>query len=280
MRDRHHFAVAVRKGPENVVVWKAKVGRERSRWCSWPGVRGLLAVYDALRVGMVSLSFSADEQLERQGERPLNPLHWVLSAGVALAVWFGLFILLPNLAAEWMRGGLGVTSKTLLNLVEGTIRLAVAVGYIAAVGSWGQIRRVFQYHGAEHSTVACYEAGLPLTLENAAGFSPYHVRCGTNLLGFVLVMKLLLLPLFGWGGIGRNLAVRLLVTAALVVLGFELLKAAGKNPRHPLLRAAIAPGMWLQRLTARRPEAEQIQVAIYALEALQPVPVTAVGKAK
>jgi len=188
----------------------------------------------------------------------------------AFAIGIGLFVLLPSWLAGLARveGGYGVA--VLKNLLEGAIRLAVILGYIAAIGQMKQVRRVFQYHGAEHKVINALEIEGTADEEAASRNSPLHPRCGTAFLLLFIVLKVIVGCFFGWPVWYVRLALRLAMVPVVAALAFEATRFAGKHRNSPIVRAVSAPGLLLQRLTTREPEAPMIQVAMYALAAVAP----------
>jgi uncharacterized protein YqhQ len=188
----------------------------------------------------------------------------------AFAVGIGLFVLLPSWLAGLARveGGYGVA--VLRNLLEGVIRLAVILGYIALIGQMKQVRRVFQYHGAEHKVINALEMEGSATEDGAARNSPLHPRCGTAFLLLFIVLKIIVGCFFGWPTPLLRFALRLAMVPVVAALAFEATRFAGQHRNSPVVKALSAPGLLLQRLTTREPEAPMIQVAMYALAAVAP----------
>lgn len=184
--------------------------------------------------------------------------------GLSLAFGIALFVLLPNAAADWMKRFTG--SSVLLNLYEGIIRIVLFVGYVSVITLLPDIRRVFQYHGAEHKVVWMQERGLPLTPENARPFSTAHPRCGTSFALFVLVLSIVVFTFLGWPSWPVRIASRLLLLPVIAGLSYEILKLSAKRKAAWAARLLIAPGLWLQKLTTREPDDEQVAVAIRAME--------------
>lgn len=188
----------------------------------------------------------------------------------ALAIGLGLFVLLPTWLAGLVgvQGGYGVA--VLKNLLEGLIRLAVILGYIGAISFIGQVRRVFQYHGAEHQVINALETEGRVDEETALRQSPLHPRCGTAFLLLFIVLKIVIGSFFGWPTPGLRLVLRLAMVPVVAALAYEATRLAGRFRHVPVLTWLFAPGLLLQRLTTRRPEPAMVQVAIYALAAVAP----------
>jgi uncharacterized protein YqhQ len=155
----------------------------------------------------------------------------------------------------------------LYNLVEGGLRVAIFIAYLAAMSLLPDIRRVFQYHGAEHKVVHAYEAGEPLTPKSAERFSTAHMRCGTTFIVIVLVISILIFSLFGRPALWLRIVERLAIIPLVAIISYEIIKVAGKHENANAMRVVMAPGLWLQRLTTREPDTGQLEVAIDALTA-------------
>lgn len=196
-----------------------------------------------------------------------------LTTVFALALGIGLFVILPTAVPTWIWGpqtsGVGAESL-LLNVVEGGIRLLVIVLYILTVSLMKYVRRVFQYHGAEHATINCYEAGGPITLDNCLRFTPLHPRCGTAFLLVVIVLKIVVGCFFGWPAPWVRIVLRLALLPVVAAVSYEILRWAGRHRHSWLSRILAGPGLLLQMLTTRHPDRDQVAVAIYALAAVAP----------
>ena len=191
---------------------------------------------------------------------------WAGTVVLALLLAVGLFFVVPVGLTSLIKEQLG--SSFLFWLVEGILRTAIFLGYISLLSRMKDLRRVFQYHGAEHKTISCYEAGLPLTPENAQRFSRLHPRCGTSFLLIVMIVAIFIfapigLPAWYWLVLSRIVGVPLIAGVS-----FEIIKFAGRNRRRAWVRAVMWPGLMLQKLTTREPEPAQLAVAVAALEAV------------
>lgn len=237
------------------------------RWpaLSLPLLRGAAALWEALSLGLDALFRSADLVAADDGDR-VGTREKAVAVAVSLLLVVGLFFVLPTLAVRvmepWLRGDL------LRNLAEAGIRLVVLLGYVAAIGMLPDIRRVLQYHGAEHKVIHALEAGDRLTVDRVRRYPRLHPRCGTSFLLQVVLVSALLFGLFGWPVWWQRLAVRLLLLPVVAGIAYEVIRASARG-RGPLWRAVAAPGLWLQQLTTREPDDDQIEVAIRALEAVR-----------
>ena len=266
IRAGEHWAVAARRADGTIVRRHDNV----PAWAGWlrrfPVARGALALVSTVALGMRALSWSREVAEEGEGreDRPSTPRASVIAATVlSLGILVALFGLVPAAAARLLTGGRGVPFAA----TEAVLRLALLVGYIAAIGRLAGIRRTFEYHGAEHQAVAAYEAGVSLRLENVRTFSPRHARCGTDflvLVALVAVVAFALVSPHGWWGL---LASRVLLLPVVAGVAYELLRAADRPAARRWLRPLLVPGMAVQRLTTRPPSDDQIDVAIAAVEA-------------
>ncbi len=267
MRGSQAVAVAVRAPDGQIIVHSEPLNATlyRGPIARLPFLRGLLVLWDALGLGLRGLLFSADVALEEDEASFSGPVAWGTVA-LSLALGIGLFFLLPaalvGLVDRW------ITSPLLSNLLEGLIRLLLLVGYIAAVGFFPDIRRVFAYHGAEHKTINAYEAGAPITVESVRRFSVAHPRCGTAFLLTVVVLSILLFSLLGRPPLLLRLLSRILLIPVLASLAYEFIRLSGRHQDRPWMRAVIAPNLALQRLTTREPDDSMLEVAITAFETM------------
>ena len=226
----------------------------------------MAAFIEALLLGYQSLSLSAEEALGEEKEE-LRGWELPLTLVISLAAGIGLFILLPTVIMGYLKRGL--EAPLLLYLGEGLLRLVIFLSYIFAISRWREIERVFQYHGAEHQVIACYEAGHPLTVEYARGFSTLHRRCGTNFLLVVMVVSILLFSFFGWPSPWQRIITRLLLLPLVAGISYEVIKLASAKD-NVITRIISQPGLWLQLLTTKVPADAQVEVAICALQAVLP----------
>lgn len=236
----------------------------RSPLLRLPILRGVVALAASLRLGFRALRISAASQYEDPVE--LGPSTWVVAGLGALALVVGLFFLAPVGLTGLLRGPLG--DGWTFWLVEGLIRTAIFLGYLLLVTRMSDLRRVFEYHGAEHQAIACYEAGMPLTPANAARCSRLHPRCGTSFLLIVMVVAIFVFAPLGSPSWPVLIASRIVGIPLIAGIAFELLRFAGRHQRFRPVRALTWPGLQLQRLTTRTPDHDQLTVAIAALQAV------------
>lgn len=303
MRSPRFVAVACRKPDRTIVVQAEPVEKSiigKFLWLNRPFLRGSLALLDAMALGAKALSFSANVQAEEIGKEKRKPdaaeqasvgasaalmtpsavstdsprpgAISSIAIGMTLAISFvfglGLFVALPTLITQFAQNN-GLHHKITLNLLDGAISLSLFLGYIALISRMENIRRVFQYHGAEHKAINALESGEELSLENAVRSSRIHPRCGTS---FVIIVLLITVIVHAILPRPESYPIRLMFHLSLIPLlagtSYEIIRLAGKYRHLPWLGALLAPGQWTQRLTTREPDPDQLEVALAALNAV------------
>ena len=264
MRGRDVWAIAVRRPDRQIHIESHDIDSiaVRHRWLSKPGFRGVIALGQALSIGVKALQISA-EQASPEQER-LTSRQMAASMGVAIVLFAGVFIVLPALAFRWV--GHRVDSSLLANLLEGVLRVALFLGYLLAIGRTKEIRRVFQYHGAEHKTIAAYEHAEELEPQTVDRYSTLHVRCGTNFLLIVMILTILVFAPLHTLGLFWTVGARLIAVPLIAALAYELLRLGARFERSAVMRALMTPGLWLQKITTKPPDTGQIEVAIASFE--------------
>jgi len=281
MKGELETALAVRLPDGKIKITKEKI-TPPGKWSKIPLVRGVVSFISSLVTGTKQLMKSAelleemdDEEYEESkfdiwleeklGSRGAWNFMIYLSVAIALAFTIGVFIILPTGAVNLMK--YFTDSVLVLNLTEGIIRIALFVLYVWAISFMGEIKRVFQYHGAEHKTIHCFESGLELTPENCRQFPTLHPRCGTSFLMFVFIIAFAVHFLLGWPNLILRIALRLLLLPVIAGLSYELLRWAGRSD-NAFVKALSIPGLYLQKLTTNEPDDSQLEVAIAALKAV------------
>ena len=235
-----------------------------------PLIRGFINFCQMLALGQRVLSISVvltdpepEQTASHVSERLFTAAVWIFA--VVLSV--GLFMLLPASVVKLGGRLLPLDSVWLKNIVEGLVRICVLLTYLLLTSLMPDMRRTFEYHGAEHKSVACYEAGEPLTPENAARHTRFHPRCGTSFLFMMIFVGILFysLPIFSWNSVWERVLTKLLFIPVISGVGYEIIRFSGRHPGNLLLRILTAPGLWLQHITTREPSLEQLEVAITAL---------------
>jgi len=259
------LAIAVRRPDGTISVRKQSGATLASRHAFFklPVVRGAVAFVDTLAVGIDALMYSANESGGEEVDLSPGAVGLAVLLGLGLAV--GLFMLLPTVLLRLF--GLHDAQPLLANLLEGAIRLTIFAGYIAAVSGLPDMRRFFQYHGAEHKAIGCYEAGRELTVDNVRSYSCLHPRCGTSFLLIVMLVSVVVFSLFGWPNVWVRMITRLLLLPVVAGLAYEIIKASARG-KSRLWSLITVPGLVLQRATTREPDDAQIEVAIAALQAI------------
>jgi len=264
MRGRDHWAIAVRQPDQTLHVEAHQIESIAKRFpiLAKPGLRGVIALGQALSIGMKALTVSANHAVEE--DQRLSKGQMVGSMVLAFALFTVVFIVGPYLGFRLVRRG--VPSSLIRNLLEGVFRVMLFLVYLAAIGRMKEIRRVFQYHGAEHKTIAAYEHGDPLEPEAVDRYSTLHVRCGTNFLLIVMVLTILVYTAFGSRGLVAGILFRIVAIPVIAGISYELLRLGARHTQSRTMRVLMAPGLWLQKITTRRPDRDQIEVAIRAFE--------------
>jgi uncharacterized protein YqhQ len=227
-----------------------------------PFIRGIVFLFEMLGVGINALTWSANQQVEEKEKLSASEL--TLTMVVSLLLAAGLFLVLPY-AAAWLAIG-DAPSTISFNLLEGFVRLILFVAYIYLIGLSKDVRRLYQYHGAEHAAVNCYEHGEPLTVKNVMKYSTVHIRCGTSLLVYVLGISILVFSLLSTGVWYYNVLLRLIFIPIIGGIGYELLRLSARFKDNAFLWVLTIPGKLTQRITTQRPDAKQVEVAIVALK--------------
>lgn len=269
MRGPKYIATAVRTPSGDISVKKDTVHSitERHPILKKPFLRGTVALCESLVYGMKSLSYSAQAAGEEEEQITNTEMALTMAFSIVLAIVF--FLLIPTYAVKFIPGI--AHSAVWMNIVEGVLRLAIFLLYIWGISLTKDIRRVFEYHGAEHKTIWTYESGQELTVENVRRHSRLHPRCGTNFLLIVMVVSIFVFAFLGWPNLLERVASRIILMPVVAGISYEMIRLASRT-ENPLLQALFKPGLWLQYLTTREPHDDQIEVAIQALEAAKPEP--------
>jgi uncharacterized protein YqhQ len=268
MRGVSVWAVAVRKPDGGIDVTSEPLvsWAKRHRLLRLPVIRGVVALAESLKIGFKALAISANAQLDPEEDEEIGGWMWGLTIALSLLLAVGLFFVIPVGATSLIKDQLG--SALLFWLVEGLLRTAIFIGYIVAISRLPDLRRVFEYHGAEHKTISAFEAEDQLTPARAKLYSRLHPRCGTSFLLIVMVLAIFVFAPIGLPAWYWLLSSRILGIPLIAGLSYEVIKWAGKNRRKRWVRALMWPGLMLQNLTTREPDEQQLEVAIAALDAV------------
>ena len=273
MRAPHSYCVAVRKPSGEMITDEKSLPKVSEKYplFRFPVLRGVGNLGQTLVLGIKALQFSANAGLEevapkKSGGKEISG--WMLALNLVISL--GFFIFLYKFVPLYLTTALGrwapvFQGRIAFNLVDGLIRIAIFVTFLYLISLWKDIRRVFQYHGAEHRVVFNFESGQPLTVENARQFSTFHPRCGTSFLLVVMVVSIVLYTLLPFDAFAWRLIGRVLLLPLIAGLSYEAIRFAAKH-RGSVLATVTAPGLWLQRITTQPPSDEQTAVAIHALE--------------
>ena len=276
MRSPHAWAIACRKPSGAVTTHSERLERlsEKHKWMGWPVIRGVITLGHAMTLGFRALRFSANAALDELQPQPeahkkkLEISGWMAALNIAISVGFFIFMykFLPLLAATELKRVNPVFGRPIvLNLVDGIIRILLFLFFIWAVSLLRDIRRVYEYHGAEHKTVYAFENGDPLETAAVQKYSTYHPRCGTSFLMTVMLISILFYIAIPVTTFWARFAVRIALLPLITGIAYEIIRFAAKH-RGSLFALMTTPGLWLQRITTQPPDDKQAQCAIIALE--------------
>jgi uncharacterized protein YqhQ len=269
MRSPSNWAVAVRKPDGDIAQVHQPIKSPMARHFVWrlPVIRGVVALGESLAIGFRALAISANYAAQQEGEdgeevaTELTRGQLIFAFAIAIGFAVLLFKVSPALITDWI----GIEAGWFV-IVEGLIRVTIFILYLSLISLFPDLRRVFQYHAAEHKAINAYEAGEELEPEKVQRFSLIHPRCGTAFLLWVMVIAIFVFAFFGRPAWYWLIATRILLLPVIAGLAYELIRFAGKHQRNRILMTLLAPGLWLQRLTTRQPSLDQIEVSIRALK--------------
>lgn len=261
MKSPKRYSIAVRMPDGSIKTTKGTTSSvvKRYKILNLPILRGIIYLFEMLSLGIKSLSWSAEMQ---SGEEEISSTEMAFTIIVSLAISIGIFVVLPLFITKAMTSDHGL----LFNAIDGLIRIIFFLVYLFAIGRFAEIKRVFQYHGAEHKTVNCFEKGMKLTIQNVKRCSMAHPRCGTSFLVFVVILSILLFSLITSPEWYIKLMARIALIPIIAGISFEALKWSAKHTDKRWVKMAIAPGLWVQSLTTNEPDEKQIEVAIEAMK--------------
>lgn len=267
MRGPDTCAIAVRRPDQTIVVEQKSVGSltRRAPVLKWPLVRGVVVLIESLVLGIEALTYSANQATGE--EEQLTTKEIVFTVGIALGLSVLLFAVLPTALAHLLTKI--APGSFVQNLIEGIFRIAIFLAYVILIGQMEDIKRVFQYHGAEHKVINAYEAGNELSVGQVQRHSTAHPRCGTSFILIVLIISILVFSLLGEQVLWWRILSRVLLLPVVAGISYELVKLSGKYAGVSWCRLFIMPGLWLQKLTTGPPDDEQVEVAITAFVAVR-----------
>lgn len=287
MKGKDEFAIAVRREDGTISLTKDKFVSVRKKYkiLGLPIIRGVVGFVESMILSFRTLSISAEQYglddsepetkfekwLDRHFGEKLMSVIMAISSVLGVILAFGLFFFLPSLITKLLEKLFSADLGVFRNLIEGIIKIAIFIGYILLVSLMKDIRRTFEYHGAEHKSIFCYESGEDLTVENVRKQKRFHPRCGTSFIFVILIISILInsLPFVPWDNLLLRVLTKLLLLPVIVGVGFEFIMYAGRHD-NLFTKICSAPGLWMQRITTREPDDSQIEVAIMSLKAALP----------
>ncbi|MFH1715418.1 MAG: DUF1385 domain-containing protein [Elusimicrobiota bacterium] len=282
MRSPAYYAIALRKSNGEI---KLKIEpfnsiTKRIKILSKPFLRGIVTLIETLILGVKTLSYSADEYMQEientEEKAPVKKeekkgINWEIFGTIVFSFAFGivLFVALPLFAAQFIKSFWAPgTHYIVFNIIDGLVRLAVFIFYILGISLLKDVRRVFEYHGAEHKSVFAYENGMDLKVEHIKVFSTLHPRCGTNFMLIVILLSILVITMFKTDTFIARFGLRLLILPLLASVSYEIIRIFGKFEKNAFVKLLLAPGLLLQKITTREPDDSQMEVAAAALQAV------------
>ncbi|MFQ6064852.1 MAG: DUF1385 domain-containing protein [Candidatus Bathyarchaeia archaeon] len=260
MRSRKHLVICVRQPNNEILTHKEKINSlsEKHRILRLPFLRGIIALFETLYLGVKGLYFSANAVLEEEEKFTHKEFGIAIALALALASFFFIIpFLLTNL--------LGLTG-VVFNIVEAIVRLTIFLLYLTLIAMWGEFKRILQYHGAEHKTINAHEAGVALNVVNVKKFSRLHPRCGTSFLFIVMIVSILLFSIMPDLGFIVRLAYRVLLIPVIGAISYELLKLSDRYKDSMIMKIFTLPGLAFQRLTTKEPDDDMMEVAVEAVK--------------
>jgi uncharacterized protein YqhQ len=263
IRSRTHMVMCVRKPNNEILTNVEKVSSitRKYRGLGLPFVRGIVALPETLYLGFKGLFFSANAAIEEEEGEKFGYKEFAVAIALALGI-AALFVAVPFFIAVWLTLPPGI----LFNVVEAVVRLALFLGYLSAIASWGEFRRLLQYHGAEHKAINALEAGVPLDVANVKRYSRLHPRCGTSFIFIIVIVSIALYSILPSPDIATRLAYRVLLIPVIAGISYELLRLSGRYRDSPVTKVLTFPGLVFQRLTTKEPSDDMLEVSIKAVQ--------------
>jgi len=264
MRGADHWAVAVRKPAGDIHVESHDIDSiaRRHPLFAKPFLRGILVLGQSLSIGTRALLIATNQSMDDDEQLTSKQVGFALA--LAMIFFVAIFVLGPTVLFAWVQRSVG--GGVLTNILEGLFRVGLFVAYLWLIGKTKDIHRVFEYHGAEHKTIAAFEHGDPLDPEHVDRYSTVHVRCGTNFLIIVMIITIFVFTLFGTPGFWWRIASRVIAIPLIAGVAYEALRLGARYGSSLVMRALMAPGLWLQKITTQKPDRGQIQVAIASFD--------------
>ncbi len=272
MRAPHSYSIAVRKPDGTIVAETQPLSKVSEKYplFRFPFLRGIGTLGQAMWLGVKSLKYSANVALETEskGKKAESLSNWAMTLNLMFSFAFFIFLykFVPLLLTKWLGDVFpAVQGRVAFNFVDGLIRLGIFLCFLYLISRWKDIRRVFEYHGAEHKVVFNYESGQPVTVDNAQRFVTWHPRCGTSFLIVVMLVSMVVYMALPFDGFVEKFLARIVLLPVIAGVSYEVIRFAAKHPGS-LMAALTAPGLWLQRITTQPPADSQTEVAIHALK--------------
>jgi uncharacterized protein YqhQ len=270
MRPPFKYAIAIRKPDKEIIL---KIGKLRSlsdriKFLKWPIFRGIINLIESLTLGLKALTYSAEQATGEEDK--ISNVEMFFTILIAFVLFILIFIALPTTIARYLDKYL--SSLIVYNLFEGTLRIGIFLFYLYFISKIKDIKRVFEYHGAEHKVIYTYEAGEELKVDNVKKYSTLHPRCGTSFIFIVLIISILVFSLLGKQTLLLRITYRVIIIPLIAGLSYEILKLSAKNMDKIFIKWVVMPGLWFQKLTTKEPDEDQIEVAIKALKGVLPEP--------
>lgn len=264
MRGADHWAVAVRLPGGDIHVESHDIDSvaKRHPLFAKPFLRGMIVLGQSLAIGTRALLIATNRSMD--DDEQLTSRQVGLALALAMIFFVAIFVLGPTVLFAWIQDEVG--GGVLTNILEGLFRVGLFVAYLWLIGKTKDIHRVFEYHGAEHKTIAAYEHGDPLDPEHVDRYSTVHVRCGTNFLIIVMVITIFVFTLFGTPGFWWRIGSRVIAIPVIAGVAYEALRLGARYQSSLVMRGLMAPGLWLQKITTQKPDRGQIQVAIASFD--------------
>jgi uncharacterized protein YqhQ len=259
MRNKEKFAVAVRTKEGKIKVKKEKSSKFSKAFNIF-FVRGVVGLGYTLYDGVKALIWSSNQQLETEEKLTKKEIIGTIFFSMLFAVL--IFVVLPFFTANWIH-----SEGWLFDVLDGAIRVGLFIGYLVAISFMKDVKTLFAYHGAEHKSIACYEAKKTLTVENAKKYSRFHPRCGTSFLFIVLILSIITFTLIQ-GPLWVKFLGRILLLPVIAGIGYEIIKLSGRYNKNPVVKVLIAPGLWLQKITTKEPSDKQLEIGLESLKAV------------
>jgi uncharacterized protein YqhQ len=260
MRSKNFWSIAVRKPDDSIStnVYKVEPISKKHKFLGWPIIRGTVSLIESMAIGFRALNYSVNESTEE--EIQFSKREMTISIVIAVLFTVGVFFVLPTIIGKSFQ--LRIENSFLFNLIEGAIRIAFFVFYIIIISLLKDIRRIFQYHGAEHKTIAAFEHEEELVPEKIKKYTTMHMRCGTNFLLIVMIVAVFVFAILGKPPIYLRIISRILLIPVIAGISYEFIRIAGKYSDNKFVQVLFLPGLLLQKLTTREPDNKQIEVAV------------------